>query len=69
MNLDQWLHLKAEAEAAREAYLRRRLTPAGLWRWQQQAIEALAQLRPDLQARRPPHPSPPPSPGHPACPS
>lgn len=38
---------KAREEARREAYLRRRFTPEELWRWQQEALESLARLRPD----------------------
>lgn len=69
MTLDEWLHLKARAEAAREAYLRRRFSPAALWQWQQQAIEALAQLRPDLKRRRQPHAPAPPSAATPHAPT
>ena len=48
---EELLALKAQEEAKREAYLRRRFTPEELWRWQQTATEALAWLRPDLKQR------------------
>lgn len=43
--------LKAQEEAKREAYLRRRFTPDQLWRWQQASTDALAKLRADLAQR------------------
>jgi len=45
--------VKARQEANREAYLRRRFTPAELWRQQQAALDELARLRPDLQRKKP----------------
>jgi hypothetical protein len=48
---DELLALKVREQAKRAAYLRRRFTPAELWRWQQAATEALAKLRPDLKRR------------------
>ena len=48
---DELLALKAQEEAKREAYLRRRFTPEEIWRWQQTSTDALAGLRPDLQRR------------------
>jgi len=45
--------VKARQEANRDAYLRRRFTPAELWRQQQAALDELARLRPDLQRKKP----------------
>ena len=48
---DELTALKAQEEAKREAYSRRRFTPDELWRWQQTSAEALAKLRSDLAQR------------------
>jgi hypothetical protein len=48
---DELIALKAQEEAKREAYLRRRFKPDELWRWQQASTEALARLRPELSQR------------------
>ena len=50
---DELIALKAQEEAKREAYLRQRFTPEELWFWQQEALDALAKLRPCTTAKRP----------------
>lgn len=42
---------KARQEAARDAYLLRKLGPDGVWKMQQEALSDLARLRPDLAER------------------
>jgi hypothetical protein len=49
---EEWSQLKAKEEAKREAYLRRKFTPAQLWEQQQKALDALAKLRPDRAVER-----------------
>ena len=48
---DELIALKAQEEAKRQAYMRRRFAPDELWRWQQASTESLARLRPELSQR------------------
>ena len=55
---DELMACKAREEAKREAYLRHRFTAKELWRWQQEALDALAKLRPEAAAGRRTRPVP-----------
>ena len=46
---DELAAQKAHQEENRAAYLKRRFTPAELWQQQQEALAALARLRPDVK--------------------
>ena len=54
MNLEEFMALKLREEAKRQACLERRFSAAERWRWQQQALASLAELRTDLKRRQAP---------------